>query len=86
MTIPLRSPPVVKQEVEKIYSWYSDSQLEEYSKTCLVAPCDGPNVLMLKHEGMEHTERWPADCVECGKAIGDVLKQLGVGVASKFSK
>lgn len=74
MTIPLRCPPAVLSEVGKAVE--RAESVFKYTTGVLASPCDGPLIYRLKHQGPGHTERWPLECVECGKRVAGILQQL----------
>lgn len=79
ITDPLRSSPLVQKEVQKGFSGLKD--VYPYSSAGVPSPCDGPEVIHLRHGGEGHQGTWPTDCRQCGRNIGDKLRELGVGVA-----
>ncbi|KAK7094229.1 hypothetical protein V1264_007878 [Littorina saxatilis] len=83
LTTPLRCAPVVLREVKAGLDQTTD--VHSYSDTSLPAPGDGQSVIRLSHQGHMHTAQGPVDCVDCGREIAVVLRQLGVGSGGNFS-
>nr|KAG5692908.1 hypothetical protein BaRGS_031412 [Batillaria attramentaria] len=56
------------------------SQIHNYSDSGTPSPGDGPRVIRLRHEGGDHTGRWPVECWRCGAMVARVLTEdLHVG-------
>lgn len=77
LTEPLRSSPVVQREVQRGFRSLTD--VYPYSREGVPSPWDGPEVVRLRHEGKSHQVRWPTECRQCGRDIGEKLRELGVG-------
>ncbi|XP_025107849.1 uncharacterized protein LOC112572399 isoform X2 [Pomacea canaliculata] len=77
LTEPLRSSPVVQREVQRGFRNLRD--VYPYSREGVPSPWDGPEVIRLRHEGKSHQGRWPTECRQCGRDIGEKLRELGVG-------
>ena len=79
LKICLRSPPSVQRQVEAS-RYIDDSNVPHYSSANWPAPTDGPAVRWLQHHGQPgHAEGGPRDCLQCGRDIGRLLHDLGVG-------
>nr|KAG5692918.1 hypothetical protein BaRGS_031422 [Batillaria attramentaria] len=65
-------------EVARAVSRASD--VHNYSDSGTPSPSDGPRVIRLRHEGGDHTGRWPVECWGCGAIVARVLTEdLHVG-------
>nr|KAG5692906.1 hypothetical protein BaRGS_031410 [Batillaria attramentaria] len=54
--------------------------VHNYSDSGTPYPSDGPRVIRLRHEGGDHTGRWPVECWRCGAIVARVLTEdLHVG-------
>lgn len=82
LTIPLRCPPEVLQEVQLGVS--QKSTIHHYN-TDIVPPCYGTTVIRLRHKGPLHRKHWPLDCFECGENIASTLEQLKVGIGCEYA-
>lgn len=79
VTVSLRSPPVVMQEIER--DWLMGREVSKYSATCVPAPTDGPAIRRLRHNNAPgHTDGGADECEQCGRELAGVLRDLGVGV------
>lgn len=80
VTVALRSPPVVLQEVKR--SARLGQEVYGYSTSCVPAPTDGPSIIYFPHsEAQGHTDI-VEDCEECGRNIASLLHKLNVGKKS----
>ncbi|XP_025114207.1 uncharacterized protein LOC112576146 isoform X2 [Pomacea canaliculata] len=76
---PLRSPPVVRREVEKDRAFTRDRSVKEYGDRGVPDFTDGPAVKRISHKN--HSYRPAINCVECGDMLVSFLqKDLRVGV------
>ncbi|KAK7497044.1 hypothetical protein BaRGS_00011780, partial [Batillaria attramentaria] len=82
MTEPLRTPPVVTRHVQQS-DWIQkpNNHVRDYTTGPTPPPCDGPAPRVLYHTGQGHGEGSAVDCVECGKNVARVLRELHVSVA-----
>nr|KAG5688818.1 hypothetical protein BaRGS_017050 [Batillaria attramentaria] len=56
------------------------NEIHNYSDSGTPSPSDGPRVIRLRHEGGDHTGRWPVECWRCGAMVARVLTEdLHVG-------
>ena len=77
LTVPLRSPPAVTQEVVKSDS-IADGYVLPYTTSDAPLPTHGPAPITLHHtEGQgEHRGSSPCECYQCGVEVGRDLTRL----------
>ncbi|XP_070209288.1 uncharacterized protein [Littorina saxatilis] len=80
LTLPLRTPPCITQEIQRSKEIATFSYILAYTPSRTPDATKGPAVRWLKHEGQSgHSDGGAEDCEGCGKAVADLLKELGVG-------
>lgn len=81
LTLPLRSPPVVVSMVKKAVEIEKHNDVQDYQESGLPTSTYGPPVKQITHHEDQsgHTRSAPLNCVECGRLIAEVLKELHVG-------
>lgn len=85
VTVALRSPPVVVNEIERDLS--TETRVHGYTSSGVAAPTDGPDIRYLYHSNApNHAENWQKKkCEQCGRDIAGVLRELHVGVRGMCS-
>nr|KAG5706692.1 hypothetical protein BaRGS_005762 [Batillaria attramentaria] len=78
MTEPLRTPPAVTRHVQQSDAIRGINWVRDYTAGPTPPPSDGPAPRVLHHTGQGHSEGSPVDCVECGKNVASVLRELHV--------
>nr|KAG5709444.1 hypothetical protein BaRGS_023126 [Batillaria attramentaria] len=78
LTEPLRTPPVITREIGKAGVMKDWQDIHPYTDPKAPPPTDGPPVRHVFHAGPQHAGNI-VDCLQCGKEVAEVLKDLQVG-------
>lgn len=81
MTRSLRSPPVIRREIELDATMIRLGDVKPYDQDEGLEHTDGPGVKTVNHYGEGHSLGLSEDCVKCGEEVARFLHSLRVDTA-----